>query len=293
LDLQPNDVDLYGGISGISMELPSFELSDGVSLNTTYAHIMAPYILAFKPPPPRGPHPGPYKAASGGIGFDITLEIFVPKGDRPTNFTRINTIWWVAALMRLLQPTGLRVPVISSISFTKILKSPVEPNFWSMEMNPRQWVLGTMSDSVLSSASLHWMKKFWQPASTLMDIPSFNAAFQAFDQACWSQTVGSALLMLWSSIEALIRPGARDIGCTLSKCVATYLEEPGARRDRLFAATRRLYERRGVTAHAAELPDGITAKDTFAIARRCFLRALQDETLPEGKLLLERWTKRT
>ena len=254
---------------------------------------MAPYLLAFKRPPAGGHHPAPWKAASGGIGFDITLEIFIPKGDRPTNFTRINTIWWIAALMRLLQPTGLRVPVISTMSFAEISESPEEPNFRPMEMSPRQWVLGGESDSVLSSQSLHWLKDYWQSASTLMDTPSFNVAFQALDQASWSHTIGGALLMLWSSVEALIRPGTRDIACTLSKCVATYLEKPGARRDRLFTTTRRLYERRGLTAHAAEPPDSVTVKDTFAIARRSFLRAFQDGALPERKLLLERWTSRT
>jgi hypothetical protein len=126
-----------------------------------------------------------------------------------------------------------------------------------------------------------------------MDVPTFNVAFQAFDQASWSHPIGSALLQLWSAVEALFRPGSRDIGRTLSKCVATYLEGPGAKRDSLFTHTRDLYERRGLTAHAAEPPDAETAIHTFALARKCFIRAFQECKLPSAKLLIDSWTSKT
>jgi hypothetical protein len=154
-----SNVDLYGAVSGIRMDLPTFDLSEGVSLSSTYAHVMAPYLMAFKRPPPGEHHPAPWKPAGGGLGFDVTLEIFIPNGDQSTNFTRINTIWWIVALMRLLQPGGLRVPVFSTQSFSKIIGSNEEPTLWPMEMAPRQWIFDTDSDPILSPETLEWLKK--------------------------------------------------------------------------------------------------------------------------------------
>jgi hypothetical protein len=42
----PERVPIYGGISGITLAIPEFVLCDGLVLCETYAHVMAPYILA-------------------------------------------------------------------------------------------------------------------------------------------------------------------------------------------------------------------------------------------------------
>lgn len=285
----PSDFTLYGGVSGMRLGKPAHELSHGVVLRSTYAHIMAPYILAFTPAPKGKPHPGPWKAASGGIGFDIEMEIEIPKGDKPTNFTRLNTIWWIVALIRLHQPTGLRVPLVSNQSFSSILKASEEPIFWPIEMAPRQWTFDTIPNPTLEPATLDWLKTYWQSTAKLMDVPSLNAAFQAYDQAVWSYPIGSALLMVWSSIEAMFRPGGRDIARTLSICVASYLEPPGTRRDALFTKVRDLYQKRGLTVHSAASPDDRTAAETFAIGRRCFIRVFEHQVLPNADSLLLNW----
>ena len=285
----PSDVPLYGGVSGAFLPAPSFELAEGIRLQSTYAHIMAPYILAFGRAAEGSPHPGPWKSASGGLGFDIEFEIVVPLGDRPTNFTRLNTIWWIAALIRLKQPCGLRVPVISTASFSVIAHEIEEPTFWPVEMTPRRLNYIGGQANVLEISTLNWLAGHWQHSSGLMDIPSFNAAFQAFDQASWSHDVGSALLMLWASIEALFRPGGRDIARTLSVSIACYLEGPGGSRDRLFTRVRDLYKLRGSTAHAAITPDLQASGAVFEIARQCFIKAFDQCILPDASALLIDW----
>lgn len=89
----PERVDLYGGVAGLHSAVPEFRLAEGLVVRDTFAHVMAPYIMAFaKPKTPRAPHPGPWVAASGGLGFDITIEISLTKAARPTNFDRLNTL---------------------------------------------------------------------------------------------------------------------------------------------------------------------------------------------------------
>ena len=40
---------LFGGVSGASLAVDRFEVCPGLALRQTYAHVMSPYILAFKP----------------------------------------------------------------------------------------------------------------------------------------------------------------------------------------------------------------------------------------------------
>ena len=120
----PDTSALYGGIAGAKIDFPEFELAPGLTVRPTYSHVMAPYILAFAPPhKPNVPHPGPWKAAKGGLGFDITIEIALAEFARPTSFSRINTVWWVLALLRLITKAPIRLPVIADQSFAMIAES--------------------------------------------------------------------------------------------------------------------------------------------------------------------------
>lgn len=285
----PSDYTLFGGVSGTRLSCPIYELSEGVVLRGTYAHVFAPYMLSLNRRTPETRFGEPWKAASGGLGFDIEFEIEIPLGERPTNFTRINTIWWIASLIRLHQAIGLRVPVVSSISFSTIAAARDEPILWPVEMSPRQWIFDRTPGTEIQESTLQWLKTHWQSAATLMDTPAFNVAFQAFDQAMWSHPIGSALLMIWASVEALIRPGDKDITRTLASCIATYLEPPGAKRERLFTIVRDLYRLRGFTVHAAEPPTEQTIRQTFAVVRRCYIRAFEQCTLPDAQLLIHKW----
>lgn len=291
-EAHPSDYTLYGGVSGTRLPCPIYELTDGVVLRNTYAHVFAPYLLSLNRRTPETPFGEPWKPASGGLGFDIELEMEIPKGDRPTNFTRINTIWWIASLIRLHQAIGLRVPVVSSMSFSTIAEGGEQPILWPVEMSPRQWIFDRMPNVDIQVSTLDWLKTHWRSAAVLMDIPGFNAAFQAFDQAMWSHPIGSALMLIWASVEALIRPGDKDITRTLASCIAAYLEPPGTGRDRLFTTVRDLYRLRGFTAHAAEPPAEQTIQKTFAVVRRCFIRAFEQCVLPDAQSLTQKWKQK-
>ena len=63
----PNDAEIFAGLSGGKLEVDSFEIGDGLVLSKTYAHLMAPMLMAFAPAPPGQPHPAPWKAAHEGF----------------------------------------------------------------------------------------------------------------------------------------------------------------------------------------------------------------------------------
>ena len=62
------DAPLFGGLTGASLGVNEFEVCDGLVLRKTYAHVMSPFLLAFRRPErPGRHHPGPWKATRGGL----------------------------------------------------------------------------------------------------------------------------------------------------------------------------------------------------------------------------------
>lgn len=100
--MDPKTDSLFGGIAGVKSDLELFDLGHGLTLKSTFAHFMAPFLMAFSPAKQGGPHPAPWSAVKGGLGFDIHVELHVPASFRIPNFyDRLNTVWLITALMRL------------------------------------------------------------------------------------------------------------------------------------------------------------------------------------------------
>src|SRR3990172_9239218 len=109
--MDPNLTDLYAGLAGVEFREDEFDFGQGIVLSKTYAHLMAPFLMAFARAEPGRPHPAPWKPASGGFGFDIEAELFVPGNAKvPDWFDNVNTVWWIAALLRLKANPLLCVP---------------------------------------------------------------------------------------------------------------------------------------------------------------------------------------
>ena len=95
---------LFGGISGVTLPVESFSLGEGLELMQTFSHLFSANMMAFAPPGPDGYLPAPWKAAKGGSGYDITVEICAPpKTNLGNSFDAKEIIWWVAALLRLVR----------------------------------------------------------------------------------------------------------------------------------------------------------------------------------------------
>lgn len=285
----PERVSLYGGVSGLSMSIPEFQLTQGLTVRETYAHVFAPYMMAFaRPQKPNAPHPPPWKAARGGLAFDVTIEIALAQSVRPTGFDRLNTLWWVLALMRLISGAPLRMPVVSDTPFAAVPSSAVEPNLWTIEMPPTQLALAGNPAREISLEHLDWMRAVFSRAN-LMDEPAFNRAFGTFDSVLWAHSLPSAVTMIWAALETLYRPGRSEITKTLATSIATFLHEPGSERDREFGRVVKLYESRGQAAHNSQVPELEQLLDSFDLARRSFILCLNLGKVPVRDELLIAW----
>jgi hypothetical protein len=134
--MHPNHVDLYAGLYGLALAPDSFDIGHSARISRTYAHFMAPFMMAFAPAPPGKPHPAPWKPAKGGLYIDITTELFLPAGTSIPQLDRMNTVWWIAALMRMYAASSISVPVISSERFASIPTIQEEPHLCRWRFTP-------------------------------------------------------------------------------------------------------------------------------------------------------------
>ena len=64
------------------------------------------------------------------LTMDAEIEIALRQGTRPTGFDRLNTLWWIVALLRLSSGAPLKLPVVSDVSFSVIADGSIEPSLW-------------------------------------------------------------------------------------------------------------------------------------------------------------------
>lgn len=272
--------DTYGGLSGLVLESERFELGQGVLLSRTYAHLMAHYIIAFAPAKPGQPHPGPWKAAGGGLAVDIAAELFVPATCHIDHLDNLNTIWWIVALLRLKAATTISVSVVSSEPFSKIPELKHEPHLGTMETSRFPLRAEPILNNLVGPAILDWIKCHWQRASTLLSNDDFLTAFMAIDSSIWNSHPSLGLVSLWGALERLFSTSNQELSFRVSANIAAYLESAGAERYALFKHVKGLYDHRSKAAHGNTAPDIVPYQSTYAIARRIMLKIIETHHVP-------------
>lgn len=288
--ITPAQVQLYAAFTGLSVN-DRIEISSGLWLDQTFAHVMAPFILAFSPAEGGKPHPGPWKSASGGIAVDVYTQATLEEGSNVGAFDRLNSIWFFAALLRLRVSDTIRVPFISDTSLSAATRGP-EPVFWPVEIYGVSKVR-QFHASIDPMADILWVSRNIMQGAALMTDEGFSLSIQSNDRAYQADSLATAMVLFWSSLEALFRPGSQEITKTLSSMIATYLSDNPSVRDRTFQEVKALYKVRGDMIHAARIPNRTSVERTAEIARRALMRSIEEKQLPEGGRLLKAWSGRS
>ena len=290
MEAHPENVPLLGGVCGAALGVDAFDIYEGLVVRKTYAHVMSPYILAFRQPERSGQHhPAPWKSARGGVWTDVEIEIALQQDCRPTRFDRLNTLWWTLALLRLSSGAPLRMPVVSDTSFATVPEGSVEPNLWPLETSHRQFAMTANPPKVLRETHLRWVAEVIVPGEDLINDPAFSRVFQTFDGSVWAHSSGSALITIWSALETMIQPGRMASSKRLASCLAALLEPPGPERERLFQPVKLLYQSRSGSAHASRSPAVEQLMSSFDVGRRAFMTCIDNRVLPQAAVLHERW----
>jgi hypothetical protein len=286
--MNPELQDLYAGLSDVVLLPERFELGQGVIISQTYAHLMAPFIMAFAPAAPGKPHPSPWKPAGEGFHIDITAELYLPAACHLVSLDRLNTVWWIAALLRLKATALLYVPVISSERFSSIPAIEQEPELFPLEIFTHRIPPEHQLNPRLGTSELEWLKAHWQESSILLDNEQFSNAIQAVDLSIWGRSPTLALVAVWGALEHLFSTSNQELSFRVSANIASYLEPPGRGRYKCFRHIRGLYDHRSKAAHGdntARSADATPYVETFAIARRVLLKMVESRHIPDKKEL--------
>lgn len=273
---------LFGGVSGVILPVASFSLGEGIELRQTFSHLFSANMMAFSPLGPEGYHPAPWKAAKGGFGYDITVEICSPsQTSLGESFDAKEIIWWVAALLRLARYPYLSVPVVSDCSFRDIPAIKDEPTLTPLETERRMLGAPEGTDCTLSLADLTWVANKWQSAGKLLNSnPKFLGALKAFDASTVRGRASASMLALWGGIEQLFAPSAGELRFRVASLLASYLEEPGRERLELYKRILKLYNERSLAAHTAKEIETGPLVETYVIMRNALVRMIDEEKVP-------------
>jgi hypothetical protein len=274
-------VPVFAGIAGIESEVGSYDFGRGITLKKTYAHLMAPYLMAFKEAEPGKAHPGPWRAVHGGREIDISLELYIPPvSELMTAFDRLNTAWWIISLIRLRGYDQAYVPVVSNRAFSEIPGSVSDTFLVPVEMMMRSKISDQKSTCLMKS-DLDWIKQSWLPGANLMRIsPRFNAAYQQIDNAGLLSSRLSSLLNLWGALEHLFSSPSQEIRFRISAYIAAYIEPAGNSRLELYKELCRQYDARCKAAHGETVEVESELAFMFKIVQRVVEKIFAHSRLP-------------
>ncbi len=277
--MNPNDVTLYAGLAHARFAVDSFHFGHGIALSRTFAHLSAPFLAGFQPPPAerRGPAPR---------SVDVLAQLYVPESSFPLwGIDRVNTVWWLAVLLRLRATPRVTVVGLSSEPFAGEPRIWRGAGFWPAESEPRRVVLDPEARQEIQEEDLQWVAGHWVSSGALLrDEGGFGRSMRLLDQSYFAPTPRDALQCLWDALGVLFfpKPTSDD---RLAAALAAYLQVPGAeRRDFIEKAGTLL----GFRAAAAEgEQDGLEEPlvETYALARRVLLRVIENGFIPTRREL--------
>lgn len=275
------------GLSGAQLAIDSYDLTHGIKIQKTYAHLMAPFMMAFSPAPIGSHHPAPWKAASGGLGYDILAEVIVPNSiSNSVSHQPSSIAWTIAALLRIRIGPLLRVPVISNISFTLAHQEDSEIDLIPIEVSPSTLIDHYNAETAITTETLNWVKENWLATISLIESDhKFSLLLSAHDQIQYLGKPELALLQIWSALEPIFSPGQGELRFRISTNMASYLTGLGVGRMSLQKRIAKLYDARSSAAHGRQLDPMDPLIETYKITRKILQKMIQERATPSRSQL--------
>jgi hypothetical protein len=147
---------LFGGISGFHLPMQTFEVMPGLTLDRTYSHLTAAFMLAFSPPSkPNAPHPAPW-ASLNSRGLTISVEAKLDVGSLQFGFDRLNTLWFLVALLRLRLALPIQIVAIADRPLQDVPLAIETANIFPVELNLNR--VPTATPRLPLEADLVWVR---------------------------------------------------------------------------------------------------------------------------------------
>lgn len=273
--------DVHAGLAGIELDEEQYELGNGIILRRTYAHLFAPFTLAFKRPDPGLPHPGPWTSTRGGVSFDVTAELFIPAVFKSRFGSRVDVATTIIFLLRLGVNPGIRSPMWANVSFSVLSEYPADDVQLMLHEVEQRHILLSVDDLGVPPEAAKWVHERWEVALKLMSKHSeFALAVEALDQGQFVQSTALALVSLWAALEALFSPAKAELKFRVSALIASYLEKPGPSRLARQKSVSKLYDKRSGAAHGQPSHDNQHLLDSFNLLREVLIKMIDEGAMP-------------
>ncbi len=279
---------LHAGISGIELQDATASLGHGLTLSKTYAHLMAPFLMAFNPAAPGQHHPAPWKSVQGGSSFDVGAELFIPEDVEGKFGSRIEVATTVLFLLRLGVNPAITLPVFANHAFRDLANvKDNEVLLFPYEVHPRHFPLA-VSGGLATTESMAWVAERWPVVQRLLkESAEFSLAVSAIDEGQFLRQSALTLVSLWAAIEALFSPSASELKFRVSSLVAAFLEEPGSGRHELQRGVAKLYDKRSAAAHGKPKHEPEDLLATFNLLRPILMAIIDRGSVPSKEELEE------
>jgi hypothetical protein len=274
--------DVFAGVAGIPLSVDSFDLGRGIIVERMFAHLMAPFMLAFAPATQGKPHSAPSRAAHGGLGFDMLVQLSNPASlQSESPLGQQGTLAWIVALLRLRVGPHILVPAVSNLPFADGPTRENEVQYWPYEIEPRILRLCEERPKEISEIDLGWVRKYWHSSAAMAaSQPAFQTLVEAVDQCPFAKRSSLEVLWLWSALEAMFSTGREELRYRMSSVIASYLEMAGLARMSLQKDIAKLYDGRSAAAHGREDKAHDSLGDTFELVRRIVVRIIETNEVP-------------
>lgn len=283
---------IYAGLTNVKLDAPAYDLGNGVMLTETYAHLMAPHLMAFDRPASKGEHNGgEIRAAQGGFGYDIEVQLTIPRGPpMPGELSVEDTVWWIIVLLRLSHYPFLMAPALCDVPFGRALHVQTPPTIAPYETVPRIVQPATEEAGLITGETVAWLRETWaKGAELLRQEPKLRTAFSSFDHCTVRGRTSSSLLAVWGGLELLFSPSPpSELRFRLAAYIAAYLEPPGAKRLSRYKEVLRLYNARSKAAHAAEGPMYGDLLQSWVVMRNVLMQIVDEAHIPTQDELEDR-----
>lgn len=284
--MNPNDLTLYAGVANARTQVDTFHLGHGVVLSRTFAHLSAPFLAGFLPRPPRpSRRPNPANLAlhpSEPRSFDIVAQLQLPEESSPLKkLDRVNTVWWLAVLLRLRATPRVTVVGLSSEPFGGDPRIWRGAGFWPAEAGPREVDLDPEAPAEIRQEDLEWIGRCWVPAASLADgSRKLQRAVRWFDRSCFALDAAEALQSLWSSLAALFLPNPADDGRRLVANLAAFLDIPEGERAAFARSAAELLEARAASMEGVTDDLERAVAGTWPLVKRSLVRIFESGYVP-------------
>jgi hypothetical protein len=280
---EPFEGDLHAGISGLELQEDRFDLGEGVSLSKTYAHLTAPFIMAFAPAPPGGHHPAPWKAASGGFGCEVTSQLHIPGSIEEKYGPKYRIATNIVFLLRLWINPATTMPVISNYAFTDLpqIADKLTNIFPTTEALSRYFPLVSDENNVATVESVERVKSRWQITCKLInESAELSLAVEAISAGQFIRSSALILVSLWGAMEALFSPSTSELKFRISALIAAFLEPPGNGRAALQREIAKLYDKRSAAAHGKPRHEEEDVLSSFNLLARILTAIIDNQKVP-------------